>query len=474
LHSDLPSVGALTECRFDAHGPYSTLHGHTDWAEVLAHHPAHNGQIVSAGADATIRRWEPPSELYPEQYICQEVVVGHKGAILCAVFTHDGQQLITGSQDTTIKCWAWEQDPDKLESKDTSDRLIRTFTDHTDRVTALAVAEHALISVSWDLTIRFWDLSTWTLAHQINKAHSDFITDISYCAERAEFATSSMDWLVYVWSAPKRSIVAVLRGHTAEVTRVRWNAVLNGWVSVSDDQTVIHWSVDGEVLHRVSLPEESPTALAIDSVLGYAVVGLSDASVVVIDMLAQSELRTIVQRHTGHSDIVKDIIHVHEKNQFVTASWDHTIRVFVAHPRERIKDLALSSAAANVSVPSAKQALRRDSEDTVPYAELNPPFVPKTLKFPIPSLPFEAVQTRHEKKEPDSRVKTELAQKLDELEVTLTKLVTDQRRAQQESLQREKAETAKSGGSGFGKAGGDKKRAADLKPKQTARKSQQA
>ena len=39
----------------------------------------------------------------------------------------------------------------------------------------------------------------------------------------------------------------------------------------------------------------------------------------------------LVQQHHGHSDAVRCVIHVPEKQQYITASWDHTIRVWKAY-----------------------------------------------------------------------------------------------------------------------------------------------
>ena len=39
----------------------------------------------------------------------------------------------------------------------------------------------------------------------------------------------------------------------------------------------------------------------------------------------------LVQQHHGHSDAVRCIVHVAEKQQYITASWDHTIRVWKAY-----------------------------------------------------------------------------------------------------------------------------------------------
>jgi WD40 repeat protein len=444
--------------KFNPHGPYSTLYSHTDWVEVVLPNPKHVGHLISAGADATIRRWEAQSELYPERYQCKEVIYGHKGAVLCACFSEDGSLLCTGSQDSTIRVWNFGDEKDALDSKESVDRLKYVFTEHTDRVSALATAGHILISGSWDLTIRFWDLNTGSHWTTIQHAHDDFITGLSYSPERDEFATCSIDHLCYTWSMDTRKLTGVLRGHENEVTHIAWNKVLRGWVTLGEDLTVRHWSPEGEQIRMLQLPEEAPTALTIDSVFGYAVIGLMDKSVIVMDLEAV-EHKCILQTHTGHSDIVKAVVHLAERNQYVTASWDHTVRVFIAHSRERMTGLG------HLQLTSSVKRERRDSEDSdIPYHESNPPHIPKTLKNPPPSLPFETTAVRQERKEPDSKLKTELAQKLDELETTLTKMLLDQRRAQQESIIRER-DAPKAGGHAAGKAGhgGGKKATADGK-----------
>ena len=38
----------------------------------------------------------------------------------------------------------------------------------------------------------------------------------------------------------------------------------------------------------------------------------------------------LLQQHLGHSDAVRAILHVPEKCQYITASWDHTLRVWRA------------------------------------------------------------------------------------------------------------------------------------------------
>ncbi|MCU0638204.1 MAG: hypothetical protein MUE87_06275, partial [Methanothrix sp.] len=71
----------------------------------------------------------------------------HTGSItsLCIFETSEGLRVLTGSNDKTVKYW-----------NAASGRLIRTFSGHVMRVTAVAVTEDMAISSSDDRTIRIW------------------------------------------------------------------------------------------------------------------------------------------------------------------------------------------------------------------------------------------------------------------------------------------------------------------------------
>ena len=65
------------------------------------------------------------------------------------------------------------------------------------------------------------------------------------CDFRDEFAYCSADKLVYIRSfsedGSEMKLKAVLQGHEAEVTQVRWNNIHQKWVTGSDDCTIRVW-----------------------------------------------------------------------------------------------------------------------------------------------------------------------------------------------------------------------------------------
>ena len=71
------------------------------------------------------------------------------------------------------------------------------------------------------------------------------------CHCRKEFAYSSTDKMVYIrkfsTTGSKMTLVNTLQGHDAEVTCVRWNTVLDKWITGSEDGTIRIW-----VLHHIT------------------------------------------------------------------------------------------------------------------------------------------------------------------------------------------------------------------------------
>lgn len=75
----------------------------------------------------------------------------------------------------------------------------RALLEHTDRVTGLACIGHTLVSVSWDLSLRLWNLQSalqsvhGASSHWVENAHDDYILSVAFSPELQQIATSSAD-----------------------------------------------------------------------------------------------------------------------------------------------------------------------------------------------------------------------------------------------------------------------------------------
>ena len=101
--------------------------------------------IISGSADKTIRIW------------CAETgaaigkpLEGHTNTVQSVTYSHSGQHVISSSADCTIRIW----------DAKTGDAVRNPLKAHTSNVQSIACSPDGrhLVSGSWDTTIHVWDL----------------------------------------------------------------------------------------------------------------------------------------------------------------------------------------------------------------------------------------------------------------------------------------------------------------------------
>ena len=74
------------------------LTGHTGWVNSVAYSPD-GQQIVSGSHDKTVKIWDANTgkELH--------TLTGHNGSVFSVAFSPDGQRIVSGGGDKTVKIW---------------------------------------------------------------------------------------------------------------------------------------------------------------------------------------------------------------------------------------------------------------------------------------------------------------------------------------------------------------------------------
>jgi WD40 repeat protein len=109
----------------------------------------------SGSFDGTIKVW---NWRRVEDNDLLRTLSGHSGGVHAVAIAPDGQTLISGGQDNTIKIWNLE-----------TGELRRTLTAHSGRVDSLAVSADGeiLVSGASDETVKVWELSTGQLINTL-------------------------------------------------------------------------------------------------------------------------------------------------------------------------------------------------------------------------------------------------------------------------------------------------------------------
>ncbi|KAJ2997848.1 hypothetical protein HDV02_005118 [Globomyces sp. JEL0801] len=450
---------SLVVWKYNSVAPLTVLPGHIDIAECLAFNSKEPILIFSGGDDGIIHKWErlqlntfmysqealvlpkeefndvvvePPPAVIEKKSLKtvrmkrrfdrgpapkeikaavdtflpktkKETVVPNKtkairpGVVSMSYF-EDLDLLISGYEDSRIQTHGMGSDSktdERVTSRVAGMSLKVTLCEHKDAVTALSCFKKDgaswLLSTGWDRKICLWNLnelrlqdvfknSSATSPWKEELAADGIILDLEYSSERNEFGYCSSDKLAYIRKFSTNGANMKLQAAAEGIPMLR---VINN---------------DGPV-----------TAICVDTLNKCIITGSQDKVIRVFDIEKKDE---IVQKHMGHSDEIRSIIHIPSRNQYVSAAWDNTVRVWNAF---------LKKGQRKATKTVTKYAPEED-ENVQSYSEMNPLIIPKLLSKPV--FVKEFVLEKAPVKEDDdeiekSALEEELRQTLNDLDAAL-------------------------------------------------------
>jgi len=435
---------------------FRVINGHQDWIETMCVVQPNEGEpknidVFSAGCEGSIFRWQPNNKMNTDLFSCQEELHGHEGTVNKLVYCREINSVISASEDTTIRLWSLD-DATQVEAEDLHSEELDVLVGHEGSVNDIVlVKDQVLVSVGHDLTIRFWDLHTKHEIECIENAHSDPIMCIAYCAENDELATCSRGFTVKVWCAIGHSLKYKLVGHARDVTQVVWCGFRGCWISAGDDASIRLWDTKGAQLSEMHFRGDSVTKLFVDEGNSLLTAAMSDRGLRVYDLAetdASTNVAVPIRKYVGHTDLIQDIAIVPGKSQYLTCSWDKSIRVWV---QPKVKNEAAVAAAEEVDVVDEDMA---DDEHFVSEYEKEHPLVPpkslrKSSRFPIKlsssksglssGMRSKASSKKYEKELEDAAMSTPLGMKLKELEERLNPYTETKERENARELARRRS-----------------------------------
>ena len=156
------------------------LRNHADWVETIAFSPD-GAHVLSASRDRTVRISNPLNgEL-------EATNTAHETALYAAIFSHDGQTVLSLAQNSPLDYWQWATDEKKARKAE--------VTGHPDR---LAWVSGGLVLAGADGLVRIeaeHNEPLFTLY-----GHPDAISALAVGATSDQFATGSYDGTVCVWN----------------------------------------------------------------------------------------------------------------------------------------------------------------------------------------------------------------------------------------------------------------------------------
>ncbi|MGA8893765.1 MAG: SMP-30/gluconolactonase/LRE family protein [Planktothrix agardhii] len=304
-----------------------TLTGHSNSVNSVAISP--DGQILVSGSDdKTIKIWQLSTgeEL--------RILTGHSESVNSVAISPDGQTLLSGSRDNTIKIWRLSTGEE-----------LRTLTVHSDSVNFVAISpdgqilvssSHTVVSDIYDNTIKIWQLSTGRELRTLTCCWDSNPIDSVAISPDGQTLVSGSDREIMIWDLSSGQKLRTLTGHSGWVGSVAISPdgqilasgdTVMGSMGCSFDTTIKIWQLStGEELRTLTVVDWWVNSLAISPDGQTLVIG-GDYTITIWDLSTGQELGTLTG-HSEHSDEVKSLAISPDGQTLVCGGDDGTIMIW--------------------------------------------------------------------------------------------------------------------------------------------------
>ena len=204
----------------------SVLNGHGDRVYSAVFSP--DGQrLLTASGDGTARLWDVTgNEL--------AILHGHEAGVNLAIFSPDGQRIVTASEDGTMRLW------------DGVGNELIVLGRHEDRVNSAVFSSDGqrIVTASDDGTARLWDVMGNELGNELAvlRVHDSWFNSAVFSPDGQTIVTVSSDGTARLWDGAGNEL-AVLRGHEGSVNSAVFSPDGQTVLTASDDGTARLWPV---------------------------------------------------------------------------------------------------------------------------------------------------------------------------------------------------------------------------------------
>jgi len=289
----------------------ATLRGHDDWVGSIAIRPDGN-HIISGSGDGTIKVWDAENS--------DELMTlrGHSDWISSLGYCPDGKRIISASQDKTIKVWDAATGAELLSlAGHEAPFLSAVFSPDGERI----------VSGSMDKTIKIWDAANGAEVMTL-RGHSDVVNSVAFSPNGKRIASGSADRTIKIWDAATGVELMTLRGHTGRIKSVAFSPDGRRIVSAgNNDATIKIWdSATGAELMTLRGHDGWITSTAFSPDGKRIISGSGDNTIKVWDSATGAELTTL----RGHGGWIHSIAFSPDGKRIVSGSGDNTIKVWDA------------------------------------------------------------------------------------------------------------------------------------------------
>ncbi len=216
--------------------------GHTSYVRKVLFTPD-GKELISVSDDKTVRFWDVASG-EPIRVLRPPIGPGNEGKLYAAALSPDGRTLAVGGHGLLKDSFGSIY----LISTATG-RIERVLKGHTNVIFSLAFAAPPggrllLASGSGDKTARIWDVATGK-CRRVLEGHTNNVYGVAFAPDASRLATASYDKTARIWSVADGRCLQTLQGHATVVSSVAWSPNGKLLATGSFDGSIRLWSPDG-------------------------------------------------------------------------------------------------------------------------------------------------------------------------------------------------------------------------------------
>ncbi|AKG23162.1 serine/threonine-protein kinase [Calothrix sp. 336/3] len=255
---------------------------------------------------------------------------GHLNSINSLAISRNSVNLVSGSDDKTVKIW-------NLPNR----KLLRTLTGHSDWVYSVAVTTDGktIVSGSKDGTVKAWNLETGQLLRTFT-GHTAIVNSVAIAPDNQTVVSGSYDKKIKVWQLHTGQEILNLTGHSQEVLSVAIAPDGRKLVSTSADRTIKIWDLNtGRELNSLKGDLGGDINSTAISPNGQILATVSDGSTSQVRVWNLNTGRELRPPFTGHTADVNKILFSPNNETIITGSDDGTVRIWNLNTGQEVRSI---------------------------------------------------------------------------------------------------------------------------------------
>lgn len=241
-------------------------------------------------------------------------IVEHQKAVRTLAIDPNGNFLVSGSNDKTVKIWEIN-----------TGNLIKTAIGHTGSAIALAISPNGELfaSGSGDNTIKLWELKTGKLCFTL-RGHTGWVNALAFHPKGNMLVSGGADKTIALWNLETQELIGTFYGHTSTVRSISINPQGNTLISGGNDNMIkIRNLLTGELLHTLTDHTGSVCSVAISPDGNLLASGSNDTTLRLWNVGTGKLLYTLADHSSGVTSVS-----ISQNNMMASSSDDGTIKIW--------------------------------------------------------------------------------------------------------------------------------------------------